>query len=93
VFGPEEGAATVSVVTAPDYATRCPNVSKLMSNLKFTAAQESQMMVPIMDRKAPADVAKAWLKNHPEDLQRWLAGVTTFDGKDAMQAVQVAVNK
>jgi glycine betaine/proline transport system substrate-binding protein len=81
------------VVTAPDYATRCPNVNKLMTNLKFTAAQESQMMVPIMDRKAPTDVAKQWLKDHPEDMKRWLDGVTTFDGKDAATAVQVAVNK
>jgi len=89
VFGPGEGAATVSVVTAPDYATRCPNVNKLLSNLKFTAAQESQMMVPIMDRKAPTDVAKQWLKDHPEDTKRWLEGVTTFDGKDAATAVQV----
>ena len=93
VFGPHEGAATVSVVTAPDYATRCPNMNKLLSNLKFTAAQESQMMVQIMDRKAPNDVAKQWLKDHPEDMKRWLDGVTTFDGKDAETAVQVAVNK
>ena len=28
VFGPGEGAATVSVVTAPDYASRCPNVTR-----------------------------------------------------------------
>jgi glycine betaine/proline transport system substrate-binding protein len=51
------------------------------------------MMVPIMDRKAPTDVAKQWLKDHPEDMKRWLDGVTTFDGKDAATAVQVAVNK
>jgi len=91
VFGPNEGAATVSVVTAPDYATRCPNVSQLMTNLTFTAAQESAMMVPIMDRKAPEDVAKQWLKDHPEDLTRWLAGVTTFDGKDAAPVVTAAI--
>ncbi|WP_426143499.1 choline ABC transporter substrate-binding protein [Pseudomonas sp. DWP3-1-2] len=93
VFGPQEGAATVSVVTAPDYAQRCPNVSKMLSNLTFTAAQESQMMVPIMDRKAPDDVAKQWLKDHPEDLQRWLAGVQTFDGKEAAPAVVAAIGK
>lgn len=91
VFGPNEGAATVSVVTAPDYATRCPNVSQLLSNLTFNAAQESAMMVPIMDRKAPDDVAKQWLKDHPQDLARWLAGVTTFDGKDAAPVVTAAL--
>jgi glycine betaine/proline transport system substrate-binding protein len=69
-----EGAATVSTVTAPDYAERCPNVHRLLQNLTFTAAQESQLMVPIMARKTPQDVAKNWLREHPEDLQRWLAG-------------------
>lgn len=93
VFGAGEGAATVSTVTAPDYAQRCPNVSKLLSNLTFKAAEESQMMVPIMDRKAPDDVARQWLKDHPQDLSRWLAGVTTFDGKDAAPVVMAAIRK
>ncbi|MDB6047381.1 MAG: glycine/betaine transporter substrate-binding protein [Pseudomonas sp.] len=93
VFGPNEGAATVSVVTAPDYAQRCPNVSRLLSNLTFNAAQESQLMVPIMDRKAPDDVARQWLRDHPEDVQRWLAGVTTFDGKDAAKTLQLSLNQ
>jgi glycine betaine/proline transport system substrate-binding protein len=91
VFGPDEGAATVSVVTAPDYAQRCPNVTRLLENLTFTSAQESQLMVPIMQRKTPQEVAKQWLLDHPEDLHRWLAGVTTFDGRDAVEAVQVSL--
>lgn len=91
VFGPDEGAATVSVVTAPDYAQRCPNVNRLLENLTFTAAQESQLMEPIMQRKTPQEVAKQWLLDHPEDLQRWLAGVTTLDGRDAVQTVQASL--
>lgn len=92
VFGPNEGQATVSVVTAPDYAQRCPNVSRLLGNLTFTSAQESQLMVPIMARKEPKDVARQWLKDHPEDLKRWLDGVTTFDGKPADAAAIAALN-
>ncbi|MBS7559816.1 choline ABC transporter substrate-binding protein [Pseudomonas sp. RC4D1] len=88
VYGPNEGAATVSTVTAPDYAERCPNVHRLLQNLTFSAAQESQLMVPIMQRKAPQDVARQWLREHPEDLQRWLTGVTTFDGRDGVAAVK-----
>ena len=91
VYGPNEGAATVSTVTAPDYAERCPNVHRLLQNLTFTAAQESQLMVPIMARKTPQDVAKNWLREHPEDLQRWLAGVSSFDGKDGVGAVQASL--
>ncbi len=36
----------MSTVTAPDYAERCLNVNRLLENLTFTAAQESQLMVP-----------------------------------------------
>ena len=91
VYGPNEGAATVSTVTAPDYAQRCPNVQRLLENLTFTAAQESQLMVPIMERKTPQDVARQWLREHPEDLRRWLAGVTSYDGKDGIAAVQASL--
>ncbi|MCO7573442.1 choline ABC transporter substrate-binding protein [Pseudomonas chlororaphis] len=88
VYGPNEGAATVSTVTAPDYAERCPNVYRLLQNLSFSAAQESQLMVPIMQRKTPQDVARQWLREHPEDLQHWLTGVTTFDGGDGVAALK-----
>ncbi|MGC5703311.1 choline ABC transporter substrate-binding protein [Pseudomonas sp. NFXW11] len=91
VYGPNEGAATVSTVTAPDYAQRCPNVDRLLQNLSFSAAQESQLMVPIMQRKAPQEVARQWLREHPEDLQRWLAGVTTFAGGDGLAAVKAGL--
>ncbi|WIE52695.1 choline ABC transporter substrate-binding protein [Pseudomonas sp. GM17] len=91
VYGPNEGAASVSTVTAPDYAERCPNVQRLLQNLTFTAAQESQLMVPIMERKTPQDVARQWLREHPEDLQRWLAGVSSFEGKDGVAAVQASL--
>ncbi len=91
VYGPNEGAATVSTVTAPDYAQRCPNVNRLLENLTFSAAQESQLMVPIMARKTPQDVARQWLRDHPEDVRKWLAGVTSFDGKDGVATVQASL--
>jgi glycine betaine/proline transport system substrate-binding protein len=91
VFGPDEGLATVWTVTAPDYAQRCPNVDRLLNNLTFTAAQESQMMAPIMDREEAKDVARKWLKENPQELSKFLAGVTTFDGKDGVAAVQAAL--
>ncbi|WP_372866019.1 choline ABC transporter substrate-binding protein [Pseudomonas sp.] len=91
VFGADEGLATVWTVTAPDYAQRCPNVDRLLNNLRFTAAQESQLMAPIMDREEAKDVARKWLKENPQELSKFLAGVTTFDGKDGAAAVQAAL--
>jgi glycine betaine/proline transport system substrate-binding protein len=82
-LGPNEGMATVWTVTAPDYASRCPNADKLLSNLTFTAADESRMMQPLLEHRDAFDSARQWLKDHPQDRQRWLQGVTTFDGKPA----------
>lgn len=82
-LGPNEGMATVWTVTAPDYASRCPNVDKLLGNLTFTAADESRMMQPLLEHKDAFDSARQWLKDHPQDRQRWLQGVATFDGKPA----------
>lgn len=87
VFGPDDGAATVSTVTAPDFAQRCPNADRLLTGLRFTSAQEAELMAPIMDRQAPDQVARAWIKANPEAVKAWLAGVTSFDGKNDADAV------
>lgn len=87
VFGPNDGAATVSTVTAPDYAARCPNANRLLTGLRFTSAQEAELMQPIMQRKAPAQVARDWVKANPQVVEAWLAGVTTFDGQPASPAL------
>jgi glycine betaine/proline transport system substrate-binding protein len=79
-------------VTAPDYASRCPNVDKLLANLTFSAEDESRMMQPLLDHKDALESAKAWLKAHPQDQQRWLEGVTTFDGKPAAENLRLTAN-
>jgi len=91
-LGPNEGMATVWTVTAPDYASRCPNVDKLLTNLTFTAEDESRMMQPLLDHKDAQQSARQWLKDHPQDQQRWLQGVTTFDGKPAEGNVRLSAN-
>lgn len=87
VFGPNDGAATVSTVTAPDYAERCPNAHRLLTGLRFTSEQEAELMQPIMDRKPPAQVARDWLRANPQVVEGWLNGVTTFDGQPASPAL------
>lgn len=87
-FGPNEGASTVSVMTTAGYNERCPNVSKLLHNLKFTSDHVSEVMASILDRTKPEDAAKAWLKSNPAALEPWLVGVTSVDGKDGLATVQ-----
>ncbi len=91
-LGPDEGRATVWTVTAPDYASRCPNVSRLLTNLTFSAEDESRMMQPLLDHKDALESARQWLKDHPQDKARWLEGVTTFDGQPAADNLKLTAN-
>jgi glycine betaine/proline transport system substrate-binding protein len=88
VFGPNYGEAKVFTATPPDYAARCPNAAKLVSNLQFSTSIENHVMVPIMNKEDPNKAALEWLKANPQTLDQWLAGVQTFDGKDGLQAVK-----
>lgn len=93
VFGPNFGEAKVFTVERTDYASMCPNAAKLVSNLHFTTDIENHVMVPIMAKTEPNDAAKAWLKANPAVLDQWLAGVTTYDGKDGLAAVKAYIAK
>ncbi|MEN0105449.1 MAG: glycine/betaine ABC transporter substrate-binding protein, partial [Pseudomonas sp.] len=47
---------------------------------------------PLLDHQDPLESAKKWLKEHPQDQQRWLEGVTTFDGRPANDHLQLTSN-
>lgn len=92
VFGPNYGGATVYTNVRAGYAGECPNAGKLISNLKFELTMENEIMGAILDKgEDPQAAATAWLKAHPETLDAWLEGVTTFDGGDAKAAVSAAL--
>jgi glycine betaine/proline transport system substrate-binding protein len=83
-FGPNYGGATIYTVTRKGYSAECPNMGRLLANLKFTLRGESEMMAAILDRhEAPEAAATAWLKANPAVTQAWLQGVLTFDGRPA----------
>ena len=88
VFGPNYGEAKVFTATPPDYAARCPNAAKLVSNLQFTTAIENHVMVPIMNKTGANQAELGWLKANPQVLDQWLVGVTTIDGKPGLPAVK-----
>jgi glycine betaine/proline transport system substrate-binding protein len=81
VFGPDYGGATVYTNTTAGYTATCPNVGKLLTQLKFTLDMENQIMGSIMyDKLDPMPAAQKWLKANPDAMTPWLAGVTTADG-------------
>ncbi|MFA5951959.1 MAG: choline ABC transporter substrate-binding protein [Hyphomicrobium sp.] len=88
------GAATVHTNVRAGYLTECPNVGKLLTNLKFNLAMEGAMMAPVLkDGADPKATALAWLKANPNAVTPWLDGVKTFEGGDGATAVKAAIAK
>jgi glycine betaine/proline transport system substrate-binding protein len=82
------GAATVHTNVRAGYTKECPNVGKLLTNLKFTLSMENQIMDAILKGEDADKAAMAWLKANPTAIDPWLDGVTTFDGQPGVDAVK-----
>ena len=77
-FGPNYGGATVYTNVRRGYLQECPNVGRLVRNLKFTLRAESEIMAGILERKlAPEAAAEAWLRRNPGELDAWFEGWVT----------------
>lgn len=91
VFGPNFGGANVFTNTRAGYSNECPNIGRLLRNLKFTPRGESQIMASMLEKhESPEAAAKAWLQANPRVVASWLAGVYTIDGRPALDAVRVS---
>jgi len=88
-FGPNYGAATIYTNVRTGYLRECPNLGRLLHNLRFTLRGENEMMDAILNQhQVPATAAAAWLQRHPELVTAWLDGVRSFDGRPALLALQ-----
>jgi glycine betaine/proline transport system substrate-binding protein len=89
VFGPDYGGASVYANVRAGYNLECPNIGRLLRNLRFTTKGESQVMAAILDQHQPPQVAAAaWLKANPAVVSAWLEGVYTLDGRSALEALR-----
>jgi glycine betaine/proline transport system substrate-binding protein len=89
LFGPNFGGATIYTTTRAGYVAECPNIGKLITNLKFTLDMENVIMGKILnDGQDPEKAALEWLKANPATVEPWLAGVTAKDGSDGLAAVK-----
>ncbi len=91
-FGPNFGGATVRTIERKGYPETCPNVTKFFANLAFDIDYENEGMAMIMNGGLEPDAAakKMMLKN-PAKLSAWLQGVTTLDGRPALDAVNASL--
>lgn len=80
-FGPNFGGATVYTSVRKGYATQCPNLARLLKNLRFSLQMENDLMEAILNQNTtPRREAKAWLKANPQVRAQWLEGVSRRDG-------------
>jgi len=92
IFGANYGGAEVFTNVRAGYTTECPNVGKLLTNLKFSLQMENEIMGKILnDGQEPDKAAEEWLKANPTTIDPWLAGVTAKDGGDGLAAVKAAL--
>ena len=82
-------SGSVNTLARKDYATECPNVGKLLSNLSFTQEMENAIMDKVLSKQASnAEAIKAWLQANPAVLDDWLEGVSSRDGGNGLAAVK-----
>ncbi len=94
VFGPNLGGATIYTNVRKGYVQECANVGKLLTNLEFSLKMENALMDAVLnDNKKPEQAATTWLKANPKVLDAWLDGVTSTDGKPALEVVKAALAK
>ncbi|MDO5620789.1 MAG: choline ABC transporter substrate-binding protein [Paracoccus sp. (in: a-proteobacteria)] len=92
VFGSDLGGAQVFTNTRKGLAQECPNLGRLVQNLRFTLPMENQIMGAILnDGTDPTRAALDWMKANPDQVINWLDGVTTFDGDNAVTVVSAAL--
>lgn len=92
VFGPDFGGANVFTNVRAGWTEQCPNAGKLVTQLVFDLKMENEVMGKILDDGMEGEKAgESWLKANPAVLDKWLAGVTTFDGKPGLEAVKTSL--
>lgn len=91
-YGPDLGAATVHTQVRQGYLQECANVAALLKNMTFELAFENKgMAYLIRDSMTGTEAAARAIKEQPEYLEAWLAGVTTRDGGDGLAAVKASL--
>ncbi|MBN9070835.1 MAG: choline ABC transporter substrate-binding protein [Rhizobiales bacterium] len=88
-FGSESSGWTAA---RAGYTKECPNVGKFLTNFTFDIDTLNEVMGSILnDGMSGKDAALKWLKANPSALDKWLDGVTTFDGQPGLDAARKSI--
>ena len=93
-MGPDFGGSTVRTIARAGFSKDCPNAAALLTNLVFDVEYENAGMGLILDDGIePQEAAREMMRNNPDRVAKWLDGVTTRDGKDALPVVQAYLDE
>jgi len=68
-----------NTVTRSGLSAECPNLGRLLRNLRFSLRGESEIMAAILDQhEQPTWRRGRWLGSHQESVGAWLTGVVRF---------------
>ncbi|MEH3023601.1 MAG: choline ABC transporter substrate-binding protein [Pseudomonas oryzihabitans] len=92
VWGANRGASSVHTSTRRDYGRYCPNVGRLLANLRFTIDMENQLAARVLDEKTnPRRAVRDFLRSDGAVLEQWLDGVQTVSATPGIAAVKAAL--
>jgi len=98
-----EGAPETEVMTngsevvtlaRTDFKDDNPNVYRFFQQFKVNSKIQSRWIYEYSyNKRRPHKVAKQWIQENLDKIDPWLAGVTTIDGKPALDAVRAKFAK
>ncbi|WP_232822174.1 ABC transporter substrate-binding protein [Salinicola sp. CR57] len=92
VYGPDNGKSEVRTIVNKAFAEANPNLMALLGQFTLTADEQSEFIDGYgrQERSAEA-VAREWLQDHPDRVAEFLDGITTRDGRPALEAVNASL--
>jgi len=81
-FGENYGASTVETIVRKGFVEECPELAKLLKNLKFSLKMENELMADIQDNHIdPKSAAWKWMAKNTQQVSKWLEGIELGDDK------------
>jgi len=82
------GAGEIRVLARGELEQQDPNLYRFLSQVRVDGETASAWIYGLdKEKKAAEKLAAEWIAAHPDVLRSWLDGVTTADGKPAVDAV------
>lgn len=82
------GAGEIRVLTRGELEQQDPNLYRFLSQIRVDSGTASGWILGMdKEKKTPDKLAAEWISTHTDVLRSWLEGVTTADGKPAVDVV------